>query len=329
MYTSAMENNTNTVSTSDAPVPSYHEIFAEIGRQFQARKTLLFKRVLLIVWPFLLLVIVQYILKNSSYYSTLNAAQQLEFFWGIFAYVFVSLIYTSTVSFIFTIEKQIWLDSFFDKKNLTSAQSWRIAWRLFWPALWFRFRLWFRYFALPTVIAFIIIFITFKSAFLATYVSRDYDVVLVASVIALVVLAFSLMLYRFYARVVLRYSWFIFLDKFGNADSFHIIIDEMKKLNDVSRSETFRKSLVVNFGTDVARGVVDMAIGSMTGVISGLGGEGGRALGGLINIYTKELNRQVTNLANISARYVLYRFARKQVYGTEQEVNENVYKLGE
>ena len=324
-----MENNTNTVSTSDAPVPSYHEIFAEIGRQFQARKALLFKRVLLITWPVLLFLIGGYFMKNSSFYSTLTDPQRLKFAWFVGVYVVLAMLYTAIVSFVFTIEKQIWLDSFFDKKNLTSKQSWKIAGRLFWPALWFRIRLWFRYFTIPVLVVLVMIFITIKSAFLTTTTSSHYDVVLVSSVVALVVFCIALIIYGYYIRTKLRYGWFVFLDTWGVTDPFGTAIEEMNKLNEVSRSETFKKSLVAAIGTDTVRGVVNVAIGAMTRVISGLGGAGGKMLGGLVNVYTRELNRQVTDLANISAQYVLYRFAHKQVYGTEQEVNENIYKLGE
>ena len=268
-------------------------------------------------------------MKNSSFYSTLTDPQRLKFAWFVGVYVVLAMLYTAIVSFVFTIEKQIWLDSFFDKKNLTSKQSWKIAGRLFWPALWFRIRLWFRYFTIPVLVVLVMIFITIKSAFLTTTTSSHYDVVLVSSVVALVVFCIALIIYGYYIRTKLRYGWFVFLDTWGVTDPFGTAIEEMNKLNEVSRSETFKKSLVAAIGTDTVRGVVNVAIGAMTRVISGLGGAGGKMLGGLVNVYTRELNRQVTDLANISAQYVLYRFAHKQVYGTEQEVNENIYKLGE
>ena len=61
--------------------------------------------------------------------------------------------------------------------------------------------------------------------------------------------------------------------------------------------------------------------------MSVFGGEAGKLLGGITEIYGKELARQATDFGNISAQYILYRFARKELYGEEQVVNDSIYLL--
>ena len=103
-------------------------------------------------------------------------------------------------------------------------------------------------------------------------------------------------------------------------------MDDMYKLNEVSKSDTFKKSLVANLGTDTVKGVAQLAVQGISHGLSLLGNTG-QLLGNLVQVYGQEAARQVTDLANVSAQYILYRFARKAVYGEEQTINEGEYSL--
>jgi hypothetical protein len=101
---------------------------------------------------------------------------------------------------------------------------------------------------------------------------------------------------------------------------------EMNKLNAISKTETFKKSLVANLGTDSLKGLTNVVVGTLAFSISRLGGVG-EAIGSLTKVYGAELARQTADLGNITAQYLIYKFARKELYGKDQVVNEALYRL--
>ncbi len=313
-----METNNSSLS------PSYQEIFQEIGRQLSLRKKILAKRTLLIVWPFLLLIIIFYFF-GQKYNLNPFSSNGLSFYSvGYLVAVVLAVIYSSIIRFIFSIEKRIWIDSFFDKKNLEPAQSWRIARTLFWPAFVLRFKICLSYYLIPTVL-FIVIFIIGTQAIAVVGIQGNSQLLLIIISILLAALI-GFIAYGYYLKTKLRYTWFIFLDKWGANYSYPTFLAEMKKLNEVSKSETFKKSLLANVGTDSINSIAKLAIDSIS---FGLEQLGGQVAADIIRVYGNEASRQATDLANISAQYVLYRFALKEVSGGEQEVNDNVYNLAQ
>ena len=306
--------------------PVYKEIFEEIGRQLSLRKSALMKRILLITWPYLLLVIVLYIFNEISDFESLPQEQTSLYLKIAIIYLVISGIYSLIIRFIFKIEKQIWIDSFFDRKNLDSSQSWRIARKLFWPALMFRIKLWLRYFSIP--IAIIIALFGLAMQFIVPLFnsSDDYLVMLSSSLTLFAVCVIGLVVYGYYIETKLRYSWFIFLDKWGTNHSYKTMLEDLRKLNEVSKSDTFKKSLILNIGADSINSIAQLTIESISFGLSQFG-DTGKMVGSLVKIYAQEASRQATDLGNISAQYMLYRFAHKEATGTEQEVNENIYNL--
>ena len=143
---------------------------------------------------------------------------------------------------------------------------------------------------------------------------------------SLFVVPIGVFVYQYWVRVKLRYAWFIFLDHYGQDYSFKLLQDEVKKLNNISKSDAFLKSLVLNIGADSAAAVSNLAV---QGITAGFGmlGNTGKLVGQVTRIYGEELTRQVTDLGNIAGQYILYRFARKQLYGDEQKINEVIYSL--
>lgn len=100
----------------------------------------------------------------------------------------------------------------------------------------------------------------------------------------------------------------------------------INQLNEVMKGETFKKSLVVMFGTDAVNAVANVAISSVEKGVGSLGGSMA-VIGTVAGVVAREISRQVTDYGNIAAQYALYRIARKQITGKEQEVNHFIYDL--
>lgn len=307
-------------------LPTYKEIFVEIGKQLKLRKATLAKRILLITWPLLLFIIINYLINLTYNFDTFTTEQWLVYLKFSLSYLIPSAIYSIIVRFIFRIEKQIWIDSFFDKRYLKPSESWRISMKLFWPAFSFRVKIWLQFYFIPIVviITLFVLLIRFSVPIFNSY--GGYEVILYTTLISSVVFVIVLIAYGYYLKTKLRYTYFIFLDTFGKSNSYKLMIEEMKKLNSVSKSETFKKSLLLNIGVDSLNSIATLSIESISYGLAQFGNTG-KLVGNLMRVYGVEASRQATELGNISAQYILYLFARKEIYGTEQEINENVYKL--
>jgi hypothetical protein len=157
--------------------------------------------------------------------------------------------------------------------------------------------------------------------------SDDRILVILFSMAGFLLSLIALAVYSYYIKIKLRYTWFLFMDMYGTAYSYDALVAEMNKLNDISKSDTFKKSLVANLGTDSVKVLTQSAVSMISRGMSYFGGEAGRVLGAITQIYAQEATRQITDLANIAAQYILYRFARKELRGEEQAVNETLYQL--
>ncbi len=299
--------------------PTYKELLEQVGAQLKARKNALLKRTLLITWPFIGLAVIGYICNKLVDFKALSDDQVIVWIWAGAVLLISSLVYTIIVSFIFEIEKRIWIDSYFDQKNLSLSESWRIAKKLFWPAALFRFKAIFYYYVFPILG---IIAATTAIAY-DFYDASDTSTMIFLAVFFVMMIA--IVLYCYYLKIKLRYLWFLFLDNYSHDHSHTFLVAEMKKLNNISKTDTFKKSLVANLGTDSVKGLAQMAIGTISTGMSAFGGEAGKLLGGVTEIYGKELARQAADFGNISAQYILYRFARKELYGEEQVINDSLY----
>lgn len=90
--------------------PSYGEIFNQIGIQLNSRKKLLAKRVLLITWPILLLVVVAFVLDKMGGQEAFSPDQWSIYMKIAIPYIILSVFYVSVARFIVRIEQQIWVD---------------------------------------------------------------------------------------------------------------------------------------------------------------------------------------------------------------------------
>lgn len=300
--------------------PSYTTIIQHIGEQLNKRGYSIFKRTLLIGWPFILLAIVTYPVTEMGL-DSFSAEHHQMLLIATIVYCIPAFLYVMVMSFIFKIEKQIWVDSFFDNRNLELHQSWAIAKKIFWPALKLRLFLFFRYY-LPPLLIFILIIPTWF-AFLQNEPPANQSKFMILMLYLIAVLPFIVIAIYFYLiRIKLRYTWFIFLDTYGSNYSIKTLINDMHRLNNVSKTESFKKSLMANLGTDL----LNTALGNMIAGMTKWGTAGGM-LGGATNVYAESATRHTTEYSNITVQYMLYRFARQEMYGEEQKINEELYNL--
>lgn len=298
--------------------PTYTQLFEEIGTQIKLRKRSLFNRTFLISWPFIVFAIIIFLIRQFN--PNVRVEEILfsqTYLLASIGYIICAFLYGMIISFIFEIEKRIWIDSYFDKKELNPKESWSIAKKLFWPAFKLRLYIAIRYYLPATIILLIV-------AVLAIFALSTQTLIL-AIILPVCMLIYGIYLYALGIR--LRYTWFVFLDTYNPTTfSFKEVCTTINTLNTISKSESFKKALVVQIGTDSVQVITQTAIGALQVGLTAAGA-GGELLGSVVKIYGNELARQVTSFANISAMYVLYRVARKETYGGEQTENAFVYSL--
>ena len=304
--------------------PTYKEIIKEIGAQIKARKKLLILRTLTIMWPVLLAILASY---GATQVYGKEYIQAIVFSFPtilyIIAYTVLAFIYIIVVSFIFEIEKRIWIDSFFDKKEISSSASWKLAKKLLWPAIVFRFNIFFKYYFTPLVLMLVIIFsplLAYKNfdTFLTPNIIYIYGGIVLISIIAFFI-------YNYYLRIKLRFSWFVFLDMYkGGTIPTHSIYEKMDLLNVTAKSEGFKKALILTVGVETIGAITNQLVVIMTEGIKAVSmgipgiGQAGKMLGDITQVYGQALVRQVTSYAEIVSIYILYRTAHEQTFGKEQ-----------
>jgi hypothetical protein len=303
---------------------TYREMIREAGRQLGLRKKTLAWRSLFIIWPTMIAFILLF------YFAKLGGKEFLQTHpdytipavIGFFVWIFFAIFYYVIITSIFAVEKRIWLDSFFDQKNINPKDSWHIAKKLFWAVFSVCLKMLLRFYLLPFL--FYIIFIT---AFIYFGANLSQQIPPVASISIVSGGLLALIIYFYYLKIKLRFLWFIFLDYYKTENFSHsFIFQEMKKLNEISKSETFKKSLVINLAADSLQAITNAMIEELQTGLSALG-KGGELTGGLIRAYTEEASKQAISLGKIAAIYVLYRFAQQQLNGRPQVINENIYNL--
>jgi MFS family permease len=298
---------------------SYREILIEMGRQLKERKGILMKRILYILWPVLLGFILLYV--GNKLYEMGFMINESIFYYASIAFIFCwfvfAIVWGAVIRIIFALEKRIWVDSYFDKIALTDKESWKISKKLLLPSMLMRLNLFFRFYLIPFLLYIVAVYFLFK---INDFHWSIYVLVVIGGIVLL-------WIYSYYLRIKLRFAWFLFLDLFGkDSFSYSKLFQEMTKLNDVHRGESFKKSLIVNLGTDTLEGVTKMTIGSIS---KGMGamGEVGQVSGSIFRILGEETARQTSSFAKIAATYVIYRAVKNETYGESQLINDNIYSL--
>lgn len=316
--------------------PTYKEMLVEAGRQIWSRRSLILKRSLLVTWPIFILVIFQEIaLIQTKSYALLN---YFSIFWTLF-----TVCYVLVLRGIFSIEKTIWLDSYFDGKNLDGKESFRIARRLFLPMMGVWLKL------IPKfgkVLGAFLLAFTLESAALMFVVTSDRGLKTIFGIptAAYAILATAAFLILFAAAIYflivfalkIRYLTFLFLDFYtpGKID-WQEFWKQLEMLNQVSKTEAVKKTLVAYLGSASANAIAQSAAAdleygihqSASYVKIFLASRILRVIGSILRVFVGEVSYHVFSFGQGAALYLLYRHTREAAFGKAQKVNENIYKL--
>jgi hypothetical protein len=100
----------------------------------------------------------------------------------------------------------------------------------------------------------------------------------------------------------------------------------MHKLNEISRGESYKKILVMNFGISSVNEISHGIIRLLTARFKRMGGFRGAA-GKSTEFFLEEYSNQVADIGKIFTKYLLYRHARAELYKDQQVINHKFYSL--
>ncbi|OGE79722.1 MAG: hypothetical protein A2660_01530 [Candidatus Doudnabacteria bacterium RIFCSPHIGHO2_01_FULL_45_18] len=319
--------------------PTWNLIFQEIGKQLHDRSGLLAKRVLLIFIPALVIIFLIQLLARISTQSSFGSISIQLFVSGVLTVVVVLFI-TAILNSILKIEQVIWLDSYFDGKNLTPKESWRIARKLYWAWSYVQFKLFYRYY-LWVILAFVGLsvlgFYTFAVSDFAKSASGGI-LGLLAFIFIVILGSVSLFLTR-YLKIKLSYIPFIFLDRYHgesvhSSDFWNGFFSEMRELNKLSQGDSFNKNVMLEIGADLAMTVVEHVAGQIQygfelagGVLPSGVGAAVAAAGTTVTRGIAEVGHRIILFAKLTGRYVLYRYAFQKMHNKPYNINEYIYSL--
>jgi hypothetical protein len=315
-----MENKTTDLVQST----NYKDLMVEAGKQLGLRKKDIFKRVILTTWPMIIFGLA--VVLTSFYYQSHQDIWNdyaLLVYVGIFCWAVFAILYGAVIRTIFSMEKRIWIDSFFDGKNLSSSQSWHIATKLFFPSIIFRIKLFIRYYAIVWVLYFVLI--------AGIIISATKNLGMPWWTFPIIILGFPVLMWiysHYYLQAYLRFVWWLFLDTYGSTNSsFSNIIIEMNKLNDISKGDSFKKALIAEVGSDSITIIANTATESILTGFSAFNEKAGAIISSVVKIPAQEMASQSSDFAKLSAIFLLYRKARELYGESAQLINEKLYSL--
>ncbi len=316
-------SNNEDVKKIELQFPTYKETVSQISGQLSLRKKILASRIIFLIWPPLVAAI-SLVLTGEAYKAGLidKNWEYMNLLLGILAgWLIFSLLYYYILSFVFFIEKTVWVDSFFDKKNLDPKDSWRIAKRLFWPSIRLRLEIFMRY-VLPVVILFYL-FVTQVFARLNNFMTGLGDYIIVAPLVISLIIG----VYLYYIRVFTRYIPFIFLDRYGSADfSYSGIFKELRELKKIESTKTHTRTLLTHLTAGIFDETASVSLGPVQAGLAQFTVVG-KVAGVVVRMIGEEAATQSTSIGKIVSVYMLYQFARQKLYGQSQHINEHLYSL--
>ncbi len=297
----------------------YNDILKEIYKQLNKHKYAVIGRTMLVSWPGLIVVMLLSIFFNIEG-TVLEGASGIILWLVVILFPF-ALLYMLIMAHIFFVEKNLWIDSFFDQKNLSLKESQRIARKLIWPTLLLKANIFFRYYFLQIIVLFTI-------SFLIVLFFGSFERWWIAVVLLFFVFPISAYFWHIFIKTKLRYLWFVFFDNYGNSDfSYKFLYSEIRKLNEINRSDSFQKSLVACLGSDVANNLITFSTNGMIKSSFSKFGVVGDVAGDTSASYAAEVFAQFASLSKIVANYLLYQVAFRELYKKEKRINENIYSL--
>ena len=330
-----MSDNQNTTTQPDNISVSYKTAIEEIGKQIAARKKTMAFRTLIIYSPIILLSLILYwfIYNQSSDLSGLFKSVDLWFNSGPKTLVFFGLItlpacITAIFAYVYTIEKYVWADSYFDGHNLQDEQSLKITKKILWSYIKYELTIFMRFYAL--YFALLILGVVGISLLATMIVFTKYTMFLFLIPVGIIIYCLVYLWLLPYGK--LRFVPFVFLDYY-NSPSFPYkeAFSQMEKLNQISKGEFLLKAIAADFGASGINTLTEMAISQLSRAAGSIAPDNKfrGVVGKLVGGYTREYTNQITEFGKIIAVYILYRYARKKVLDDPQYVNNNLYNLAE
>ena len=302
------------------PLPSYKEIIKEIGKELRSRKKLLAKRTLKMVWPGIVFILFSFLLITILIVlqPSQGALSSFPLFWPLVVIIGLWLLFTAIyypiTAWIFSLERLIWIKSYFDKENLSPTESWRRAKSIAWPGFVFMSKIFLKFYFLP-----ISIFLGTTIVSLIAMLKLNTDIGLLMLWFSIGIIGIPAVLYIYYIRVKkLRFIWFVFLDFYQDKDfSFKRAMEINQQLNQIHKGKIFKRALLLNLGVDSVEEATQSIVESIEDTLAGvavniLPPSVGIPLVGVeksAQMFTEELISQATELSRSIAMYILYQYA--------------------
>jgi hypothetical protein len=258
------------------------------------------------------------LLGDNQTYSSLSKSTTIIWFGLFFPYI-------GLFSLIFYIEKIIWSQSFFDKKNLLPNDSWNIAKKLFLPYLSLCAAIFLRYALLP-----LILFYLFLSQVAAPLADTALEIKNYLPWIGMMLVLSMEAYLLFMLKPVFKFLPFIFLDTYGTDEfSYSSILREAKKFTKIANNKKDIRGLsqeVVEELGAIASAKNQKFIGFSTGVEND--SEARKKLA-WNEVQGERLGSpgRVPSLTQIIPGHIAYRSVKAKLYPAQNQVNENLYKL--
>lgn len=310
-----------------APMPEFSDILSNIAGQLLERKKLIPRRVLFVMWPFILFLGLILVLLIPLLPSALSGAPVPGYYHWISA-IFFAPVSMAVVAMLFTIiwtliagsltgiETNIWTVSFFDKKPLTSFQSWSTAKKLLWPVFRLNAILFVRYWLLPIIV----LVVVFYGAWSMTNLDKAF--VVVGGGLGAIIL---LIIYGYLLTIKFRYLRFIFIKNYNQSGySPRQTIKESIELNKKLRATDIKEILKIQFGMDALEGVIGGISSQLLQLISRLGG---RIVSGELNWYAADLEQYIKQYALTIAYYMVFQKVYSNLYGQLPATSPEIYSL--
>jgi hypothetical protein len=325
--------------------PTWTEIFQNIGVQLHKRSGLLTKRVLKasalgLVAFFVIDLFVR--LMNVGHFEKFFIGEFIETFISIYIYGTIALIIVIIITIILMtiveIEQFIWLDSYFDGKNLTPQESWKIAKKLYWGWSYFQFEIFCRYYLWIILAAIIFVPSWFYIFGLSGFTNSQF-LIAIFSPVFFIGGSIGLILWQRYMKVKLSFAPFLFLDRYKRgtilfSQFWHDFFRELKELNEINKDGSFKKNVLLEIGADIAVTIEQYIIGQIhqgfsiaTEILPPVPRTVLGTVGDTTAAAAREVAYRVIMFGKLAGRQVLYNFAFKTLHGQKREVNEYIYSL--
>ena len=284
------------------------------------------------VVPIILPIAVGLFLNESGINSSVLDPGVILMYTGIC--LLLALIGIFFIRFKCNIQRLVWIDLSFDEKIKNNITKIKIPITVFLSALWFRIKVFLIYELLSWlfICASLASFIVFME-----YLDKIglYQYSLYVSFSATTVLLCFSSWYAYYLYwYKIRYIWFLFIDHYSHKGVlFWEIVDEMNKLNKISKTSEYFDNLKEDFGSASVYKIQNTVSSLLRDRVP-------------LNFYVDSTTKKYTNnlfssiffrdrlivsevsrYTTLLTKYLLYKAARKIKYNEEQYANDELYSL--